>query len=117
MRLLHTTDLCVQSFPSNNIPTYAIFSHTWGEEEVTLQDIERRDFARKINFQKIQRSCQLAAKNGYTWIWIDTCTINKTSSAELTQAINSMFSWYCNSDICYAFLEDLKHVKDLGKSR
>ena len=39
--------------------------------------------------------------------WIDTCCIDKSSSAELSEAINSMFRWYRNADVCYAFLSDV----------
>lgn len=117
MRLLHTTELRVQYFPSNDIPVYAIFSHTWGAEEVTLQDMENRTFIGKSGFHKVQYCCKLAAKDGYTWIWVDTCTIDKASSAELTEAINSMFSWYGDSAMCYAYLEDVEVVQDLAKSK
>jgi hypothetical protein len=40
------------------------------------------------------------------YVWIDTCCIDKTSSAEFTEAINSMYRWYQKADICYAHLED-----------
>ncbi|KAI5460550.1 hypothetical protein BGZ63DRAFT_340141, partial [Mariannaea sp. PMI_226] len=43
---------------------------------------------------------------GYEYIWIDTCCIDKTSSAELSEAINSMYKWYNEADICYAYLAD-----------
>ena len=43
----------------------------------------------------------LAESHGYKWVWIDTCCIDKTSSAELSEAINSMFRYYFLSDICY----------------
>jgi len=39
--------------------------------------------------------------------WVDTFCINKTSSAELSEAINSMFRWYRNADLCIAFLDDV----------
>jgi hypothetical protein len=31
--------------------------------------------------------------------WIDSCCIDKTSSSELSEAINSMFNWYRNSQV------------------
>lgn len=54
---------------------------------------------------------------------MDTCCIDKTSSSELTEAINSMFAWYSQCVICYALLKDLDSAathKDpalLGRSR
>jgi len=38
---------------------------------------------------------------------IDTCCIDKKSSAELSEAINSMYKWYEKSEKCYAYLEDV----------
>jgi hypothetical protein len=42
------------------------------------------------------------------YIWIDTCCIDKSSSAELSEAINSMYRWYEESEVCYAYLEDVE---------
>jgi hypothetical protein len=39
--------------------------------------------------------------------WLDSCCIDKTSSAELSEAINSMYRWYQNAQVCYAYLEDV----------
>ncbi|EIW52625.1 HET-domain-containing protein, partial [Trametes versicolor FP-101664 SS1] len=69
---------------------YAILSHTWR----SLSD-------------KIKRACEVARNAGYRLIWNDACCIDKSSSAELTEAINSMFELYKNADICYTFLADV----------
>lgn len=51
--------------------------------------------------------------NGLHWVgqinyvWMDTCCINKESSAELSEAINSMYRWYHVSRSCVAFLYDV----------
>ena len=42
------------------------------------------------------------------YVWIDTCCINKESSAELSEAINSMYLWYENAEICVTFLSDVE---------
>jgi hypothetical protein len=42
------------------------------------------------------------------YLWIDTCCIDKSSSAELSEAINSMYRWYEESNVCYAYLEDVE---------
>jgi hypothetical protein len=47
-----------------------------------------------------------AAAWGFEYVWVDTCCIDKTSSAELSEAINSMFSWYQKADVCYVYLSD-----------
>ncbi|TBU54288.1 hypothetical protein BD310DRAFT_82695 [Dichomitus squalens] len=56
---------------------------------------------------KIRNFCILAEKHGHKWAWVDTCCIDKTSSAELTEAINSMYRYYSLADVCYAYLHDV----------
>ncbi|KAI0372289.1 hypothetical protein BV20DRAFT_1064414 [Pilatotrama ljubarskyi] len=56
---------------------------------------------------KIRRCCTYALQEGYRYVWIDSCCIDKSSSAELTEAINSMFKWYQLASICYVYLEDV----------
>ena len=108
---------------SHHAPPYAILSHTWEEGEVTFQDFASPDVAKlKRGFGKIERTCKLAEANGIGYAWVDTCCIDKTSSAELTEAINSMFQWYARSQVCYAWLADLKagepiRVKDFASCR
>ncbi|KAF4635639.1 hypothetical protein G7Y89_g2458 [Cudoniella acicularis] len=58
-------------------------------------------------YKKLQMSANVAKSEGYNYIWIDTCCIDKSSSTELSEAINSMFQWYKDSAICYAFLSDV----------
>jgi hypothetical protein len=107
MRLLNSKSLELSEFYDTEIPPYAILSHTWGKEEVTLQDIQRPDVQNKAGFAKIMGCCNQAKLDGIEWVWIDTCCIDKTSSAELSEAINSMYAWYKDSEVCYAFLADV----------
>ncbi|KIW27799.1 uncharacterized protein PV07_07506 [Cladophialophora immunda] len=106
MRLLDTKTLRLVEF---SLPPaeYAILSHTWGEEEVTLHDLTADSARRLRGWQKILRCCNLAARDGWQYVWIDTCCIDKSSSAELSEAINSMFSWYRTSSICYVYMSDV----------
>ncbi len=53
------------------------------------------------------KSASTAKENGYAHMWIDTCCIDKPSSAELSEAINSMFAWYRDAAVCYARLSRL----------
>lgn len=106
MRLINTTSLQVEEFSSNDDVDYVILSHTWEEEEVTLQDIQSGAAISKKGYAKITSCCQKAARDGFTYCWIDTCCIDKTSSAELSEAINSMYQWYQQARICYAYLAD-----------
>ncbi|KAJ8110510.1 hypothetical protein OPT61_g6666 [Boeremia exigua] len=89
------------------VPDYAILSHTWSEEEVTFHDIGKLHALAMAGYQKIIWCCAQAVKDGFDWVWVDTCCINKESSAELTEAINSMYKWYWEAAICYAFLSDV----------
>ncbi|KAK0738719.1 hypothetical protein B0T18DRAFT_308716, partial [Schizothecium vesticola] len=73
----------------------------------------------KNGFRKIQECCRLSKCDGYKYAWIDTVCIDKTSSAELTEAINSMYDWYAKSATCYTYLEDLEseNLSDLTRCR
>jgi hypothetical protein len=53
--------------------------------------------------------------DGLKYTWIDTCCIDKTSSADLSESINSMFRWYQKSEICYAYLFDFEPVEDTSR--
>ncbi|KEZ43228.1 hypothetical protein SAPIO_CDS4909 [Scedosporium apiospermum] len=116
MRLLHTTNLEVVSFVGDP-PRYAILSHTWEDEEVSLQDLYPGGKGKQMKgYAKLQDSSALAASQGYEYIWTDTCCIDKTSSAELSEAINSMFRWYQEAGVCYAFLNDVSTTSSIVDS-
>ena len=88
---------------------YAILSHRWEDEEVSFRDMQNLAVATKLKgFAKIRQSCELALKDRQEYVWIDTCCINKESSAELSEAINSMYRWYQTSAFCYAYLLDVR---------
>ncbi|KIK23723.1 hypothetical protein PISMIDRAFT_100002, partial [Pisolithus microcarpus 441] len=78
---------------------YAVLSHRWG--------------AKRAGYQKIIESCRQAKQDGYKWLWVDTCCIDKRSSAELSEAINSMYRWYQNARLCYAYLNDVDQMTSL----
>ncbi|QYT00269.1 HET domain-containing protein [Trichoderma simmonsii] len=106
MRLINTGTLELTWFPKTP-PPYAILSHTWGPDEATFADFANLSTrATKSGFIKIEQTCEKALKDGFSYLWIDTCCINKESSSELSEAINSMFRWYRDAAICYAYLED-----------
>ncbi|PWY66891.1 ankyrin repeat-containing protein [Aspergillus eucalypticola CBS 122712] len=122
MRLLNTClsdagDFVIQEFFDYELPPYAILSHTWGEEEVTYQEINAVSAKEKSGYKKIIQCCSVARADGYKYVWIDTCCIDKTSSAELSEAINSMYRWYQKSELCYAILADVQSDDEIDKSR
>lgn len=111
MRLRNTTTLELQYFIGKAIPKYAILSHRWDEEEVLFQDLQDGRGPNMPGYSKIQGCCTQARKDGWQYVWIDTCCIDKSSSAELSEAINSMYKWYKYAKVCYAFLSDVEHSK------
>jgi Heterokaryon incompatibility protein (HET) len=92
-----------------HIPPYAILSHTWGvdSEEVTFRDLVQGTGKNKVGYKKIEFCQKQAASDGLQYFWVDTCCIDKSSSAELTEAINSMFCWYRHAVKCYVYLSDV----------
>lgn len=109
MRLINASTLELVSWFGHDPPNYAILSHNWGREEVSLQDLEKPHLvASRLGYQKIQAFCRLCVEKGIEWAWVDTCCIDKTSSVELSEAINSMFKWYSRASICVAYLSDLE---------
>ncbi|QDS77536.1 hypothetical protein FKW77_000947 [Venturia effusa] len=107
MRLINTTTHELHDFPYHPMPEYAILSHTWGDDEVIFQEMTHSSRFSKAGYTKIRGTCQLAIEHGLQYAWIDTCCIDKSSSAELTESINSMFQWYKNAAVCYVYLQDL----------
>jgi hypothetical protein len=92
-----------------DIPRYVILSHTWGtdDEEVTFKDMMEGTGKAKSGYRKIRFCGKQAANDGIRFSWVDTCCIDKSSSAELSEAINSMFRWYYNAVKCYVYLSDV----------
>ncbi|KAI6038914.1 heterokaryon incompatibility protein-domain-containing protein, partial [Pisolithus marmoratus] len=92
--------------------SYAILSHRWGlGVEVTYEEMiglhDRDEVQKRYGYQKIIKCCEQAMKDGYKWMWIDTCCIDKRSSSELSEAINAMYRWYQNAQVCYAYPQRL----------
>lgn len=102
---------------SSDVPAYAILSHTWGEDEITFQDIEAgADMGKtvgKAGWRKIQFCAKQAAADGLQYFWIDTCCIDKKNAVELSAAINSMFRWYQNAARCYVYLTDVSKANKM----
>lgn len=101
--------IVLTQYPAGNIPPYAILSHTWGpeDEEVSFDDMSKGTGSSKRGYDKIEVCRKRAALDNLKHFWVDSCCINKTSSSELSRAINSMFRWYQNSAKCYVYLSDV----------
>ena len=114
MRLLNIHTLKLQEFEGDEIPPYIVTSHRWGKDEATYKDVLKDKNKHTVGYEKIKQFCK-AAKSQYLqgveppeWLWIDTCCINKDSSAEVSESINSMFAWYRNAEYCLAYLRDVE---------
>lgn len=136
MRLLHTKELRFEEFFDNSLPPYAILSHRWLQgEEVSYQEflyLNRQVWAggqvlaplmviddskqNSTGFQKVMEFRRMAATM-YDWCWVDTVCIDKSSSAELSEAINSMYEWYARSDMCYVYLADVNASTSVDSDR
>jgi hypothetical protein len=95
---------------SNDVdpPPYAILSHTWTEgQEVTYNELVAGTGKDKTGYDKIRFCGNQAAADGLEYFWIDTCCIDKSTSDELSTAINSMFRWYQRAAKCYVHLSDV----------
>jgi hypothetical protein len=108
MRLLDAASKKLHSFGDYELPEYAILSHTWHDEEILFEDLPDISWdSQKAGFAKVLHCCDQVLRDGLKYIWIDTCCIDKTSSTELSEAINSMYRWYQNAKVCYVYLRDV----------
>jgi hypothetical protein len=107
MRLLNTRTLELAEFIGDQLPDYVILSHTWGVDEASYQDVQAKNCQDRKGWSKVLGACKQARTDGFKWIWCDMICIDKSSSAELQESINSMFKWYQKSMICYAYLVDV----------
>src|SRR5882762_10567096 len=93
---------------SDKIPRYAILSHTWGAQEISFKDMMDGADKTKPGYDKIRFCGEQAKRDGLQYFWVDTCCIDKSSSSELQEAINSMFCWYRDAAKCYVYMADVK---------
>ncbi|KAI0746304.1 hypothetical protein C8Q80DRAFT_1105664 [Daedaleopsis nitida] len=117
---------CVQLRYLNQPPQkFAILSHVWLENEQSFQDIQSLALSQTASGSnrpraracaKIRDCCLYAEADGYEWLGRltngYTCCIDKTSSAELSEAINSMYRWYAKASVCYVYLHDVSAGSD-----
>jgi hypothetical protein len=99
----------VDELEKKEVIEYGILSHRWlaAADEVKFEDIQSLEVARKMKgFFKIDECCKLAKRDNLKYVWLDTCCIDKRSSAELQESINRMYLWYREAKVCYAYLKD-----------
>ena len=117
MRLINAQTLKLEEYMNDKVQPYAILSHRWGENEMSLldmHDLQPGEPTKSQGFVKIKYACVQAIRDGYKYLWVDTCCINKDSSAEVSEAINSMYRWYQRAAVCYVFLSDVDTVSQFS---
>ncbi|KAH9216226.1 heterokaryon incompatibility protein-domain-containing protein [Leptodontidium sp. 2 PMI_412] len=95
---------------------YAILSHRWGPYEVTFEDMLDGSGSKKAGYEKIKFCGEQAALDGLKYFWVDSCCIKKSSDAELSEAINSMYRWYSRAAKCYVYLSDVSNSGGQGNA-
>src|ERR1700755_579889 len=102
-----------KNFVEDEVPPYAILSHTWGDDvdEVTFKDLENGRGKSKPGYAKVRFCGERARKDGIDYFWVDTCCIDQTNHHELSEAITSMFRWYHDAVKCYVYLSDVSARK------
>lgn len=110
MRLINAHTLTLESFFGREAPPYGILSHVWGPDEISYQDWHSGTYTTSATgFRKISLACAQTLADGLDYLWVDTNCIDKCSSAELSEAINSMYLWYAEAAMCYAYLADVHY--------
>lgn len=106
--------------PTQRPPRYGILSHTWGADEILFENVEDLNSTREKSVYysssvlgKYWNACHYACAEGIQYFWIDTCCIDKKNSTELSEAINSMFRYYSESEVCYVYLVDVPDADDI----
>lgn len=132
MRLFNARTKRLESFNNESkLPEYAILSHTWDspEDEIAFHDLNTHrcpnyscncpkevsnagtiglgQSGKAVAWDKVKGTCDQALAHGYDYVWIDTFYIDKSSSVELQEAINSMFRWYEKAQVCFVYLSDV----------
>ena len=101
---------------------FAIFSHRWGANEPSFADatehvagwLEGVSDNASLGVKKLVNFCD-KAKNVHNLhlAWSDTCCIDKTDKTKEQEAINSMFRWYRNSNLCIVHLSQTETFADV----
>ena len=120
MHLINVHTLRLKEISPRQKVKYAILSHQWTKKEVEFTEISSKDFRLNSSSNKLQGAVNQARQDGYRYLWVDSCCIDRQSSAELSEAINSMYRWYQAAGVCYIYLQDVDEEswqESLGKSQ
>lgn len=107
MKLLHIKTCQVVEVPDSQLPTYAVLSHTWSNQDILASNCRADDLRRLEVHERTIRACQSAAHRGITHLWVDCLCIDSSSSADLDEAVNGSLRRLKKSSVCLAYLDDL----------
>ncbi|CAK7242261.1 MAG: hypothetical protein STHCBS139747_003744 [Sporothrix thermara] len=119
MKLIDVNTLKLVDFQTQPSKSYAILSHTWQTnvtDEVLYSDIRAEGLhgcPEKPGKFKVMGCCRQAKADGYRYVWIDSCCIDKDSAVELGSAINSMYRWYNKAAVCYVYMADVSAGREV----
>ncbi|KAH7122173.1 hypothetical protein B0J13DRAFT_567072 [Dactylonectria estremocensis] len=103
--------------PIETWPPYATVSHCRQNQHVTinhLHDVDTQDLnliSQTVGLPWIIRACSEAGAFGVDMLWVDSLSIDRTSSTEHSAAINSMFQIFQGAEICLVHLGDIDASK------
>ncbi|KAK4575370.1 hypothetical protein LTR86_001224 [Recurvomyces mirabilis] len=121
LRWLNTTTIQLENARAKSVANeqkYAILSHTWEDNEIDYQAFHEGRFSSESDsYRKICGTCDQARNDAIDYLWADMCCINKDSSAELSESINSMYAWYAHAAVCYVYLSDVPAQASLSGSK
>lgn len=124
MRCLNTETFELHSGTQEGfkVQGYAVLSHRWMEPEILCHQVGR--YAQELRntrgrhhvpqLDKILGACITARQKGISWMWIDSCCINKRESSELAESINSMYKWYTEAVICLTHFADVRRDANMA---
>ncbi|KAI1382351.1 heterokaryon incompatibility protein-domain-containing protein [Hypoxylon crocopeplum] len=106
MRLLDAHTLEIREY-YEDIPPYAILSHTWSDGEVSFVDLVKGKNPHLKGYDNaISEDLDYLSQYGPYGGWIDTCCIDRRIPLSSPKLSNPMFKWYRDSVPCCAYLED-----------
>lgn len=128
-KLYEDAALMTRSYDISNLVhdqlSYAVLSHRWGPGEPDFKTISEmggvtaatndQRYAELPGYKKLLSFCLKVQSLGFNYAWTDTCCIDKRSSAELQEALNSMYQWYNHSSLCIAYLGQAETLEELGQ--
>ncbi|KAH9210371.1 hypothetical protein DL95DRAFT_474749 [Leptodontidium sp. 2 PMI_412] len=105
--------MAISAWPSSSrapYPSMLYFRIHGKERRSPFEDLQNGTGTKKAGYEKIRFCAEQAKRDGLQYFGVDTCCIDKSNSAELVEAINSMFRWYRMSTTCYVYLLDVSRT-------